>query len=148
MQITIEIDEKNIQDVIVTECIRYVKEKQMSQMLGIISKQVAQEIKSEVIDSGIVEKRVEETVKRVENTLMNRVNKQFTETMDKAIEMNATAVERSASLNMDAKSVRDHIIAALIGFQNAIGCDETSSEYQAYQKTIKWIEETYEPLMS
>lgn len=148
MQITIEINEKAVQDVIVTECVKYVKEKQMPQMLGIISKQVAQEIKSEVVDSGVVEKRVEETVKRVENTLMNRVNRQFTETMDKAIEMKATAVERIASLNVDAKSVRDHIIATLIGFQNGIGCDETSSEYQAYQKVIQWIEETYGALMS
>lgn len=148
MQIAIEIDEKNLQDIIVAECIRYVKEKQMSQMLGIISKQVAQEIKSEVIDSGIVKKRVEETVKRVENTLMTRVNRQFTNTMDKAMEINAKNLERNAPLNMDAKSVRDHIISALIGFQNAIGCDEESETYKAYQKTIEWIENTYGPLMS
>ena len=117
-------------------------------MLGIISKQVAQEIKSQVIDSGMVEKRIDETVKKVENTLMTRANKQFTETMDKAIAMNAYAVEKSSAISMDGKAVRDHIIATLIGFQNEIGCDETSEAYKAYQKTMDWIEDTYGPMMS
>lgn len=148
MEIKIEIDETKIQDAIIQECVRYVREKQIPQMLGIISKEIAQEIKSEVVDSGMVEKRVEEVVKRVESTLMTRANKQFSDTMDKAIAMNATAIERSATLNMDGKAVRDHIIAALIGFQNEIGCDESSEAYRAFQKTMVWIEDTYGPMMS
>ena len=148
MQITIEIDETKVQDAIISECVRYVREKQMPQMLGIISKQVAQEIKGEVVDSGMIEKRVDETVKRVENTLMTRANKQITETMDKAVAMSACAVERSASLSMDSKSIRDHIIAAVIGFQNGMGNDTESEEYKAYQKVLVWIEDTYGPMMS
>ena len=148
MQITIDIDEKKIEDVIIAECVRYVKEKQMPQMLGIISKQVAQEIKGEVVDSGMIEKRVDETVKRVENTLMTRANKQFTETMDKAVAMQACAVERSATMSMDSKHVRDHIIAAVIGFQNGMGNDTESEEYKAYQKVLMWIEDPYGPMMS
>ena len=96
----------------------------------------------------MIDKRVEEVVKRVENSLMSRVNKQFTETMDKAMSINASAVERSAMLNMDGKAVRDHMIATLIGFQNEIGCDENSEQYQAYQKMLTWVEETYGPMMS
>jgi hypothetical protein len=148
MKITIEIDEEKVEREVISQCVQYVKEKQMPQMLGTISKQVAQDVKSEIIDSGMVERRVDETVKRVENTLMTRANKQFSETMDKAMAMNATAIERSASLTSDAKSMRDHIIATLIGFQNEIGCDESSEAYQAFQKTMVWIEDTYGQMMS
>lgn len=148
MQFIINLDEQKIQDEVVSQCMRYIHDKQMAQMIGTISKQVAQEIKGEVVDSGMVEKRVEEVVKRVENSLMFRVNKQFSETMDKAMAINASAVERSATLNMDGKAVRDHIIATLIGFQNELGCDETSEQYQAYQKMLTWVEDTYGPMMS
>lgn len=148
MQFIINLDEQKIQDEVVSQCMRYIHDKQMAQMIGTISKQVAQEIKGEVVDSGMVEKRVEEVVKRVENSLMSRVNKQFSETMDKAMAVNASAVERSATLNMDGKAVRDHIIATLIGFQNELGCDETSEQYQAYQKMLTWVEDTYGPMMS
>lgn len=148
MQFIINLDEQKIQDEVVSQCMRYIHDKQMAQMIGTISKQVAQEIKGEVVDSGMVEKRVEEVVKRVENSLMSRVNKQFSETMDKAMAINASAVERSATLNMDGKAVRDHIIATLIGFQNELGCDETSEQYQAYQKMLTWVEDTYGPMMS
>lgn len=148
MQFIINLDEQKIQDEVVSQCMRYIHDKQMAQMIGTISKQVAREIKGEVIDSGMVEKRVEEVVKRVENSLMSRVNKQFSETMDKAMTINASAVERSATLNMDGKAARDHIIATLIGFQNELGCDETSEQYQAYQKMLTWVEDTYGPMMS
>lgn len=148
MKITIDLDEQKIQDEVVSQCMRYIHNKQMEQMIGTISKQVAQEIKGDVVDSGMIDKRVEEVVKRVENSLMSRVNKQFTETMDKAMSINASAVERSAMLNMDGKAVRDHMIATLIGFQNEIGCDENSEQYQAYQKMLTWVEETYGPMMS
>ena len=148
MKITIDLDEQKIQDEVVSQCMRYIHNKQMEQMIGTISKQVAQEIKGDVVDSGMIDKRVEEVVKRVENSLMSRVNKQFTETMDKAMSINASAVERSAMLNMDGKAVRDHMIATLIGFQNELGCDETSEQYQAYQKMLTWVEETYGPMMS
>ena len=148
MKFIIELDEKKIEEAVVSQCFQYIREKQIPQMLGTISKQIAQEIKSEVVDSGVVERRVDETVKRVENVLMTRANKQFSDTMDKAMALNASAVERSATLNMDGKAVRDHMIAALIGFQNEIGCDETSEAYQAYQKMLVWVEETYGPMMS
>lgn len=36
--------------------------------------------------------------------------------------------------------LRDNIIAMLIGFQNNIGNDEDSEEYQAYQKVLTNIE--------
>lgn len=148
MEIKIVIDEEKLQEDIVSQCVRYIKEKQMPQMIGNIAKEIAQEVKGEVVDSGMIEKRVNEVVKRVENTLMVRANKQFSETLDKAVEMNAVAVERSAALQKDGKLVRDHIIATLVGFQNEVGCDENSEQYQAYQKVLEWVEKNYGAMMS
>ena len=148
MQITIELDERKIESVVISECVRYVKDKQMQHMLHEVAKQVAQDVKGEVVDSGLVEKRVEEVVKRVENSLMTRVNRQFGETMDKALDISASAIDKKPQLNGDGKMVRDHMIAAIIGFQNEIGCDESSEAYQAYQKMMAWVEENYGPMMS
>ena len=136
MQITIELDEQKIESAVISECVRYVKDKQMQHMLHEVAKQVAQDIKGEVVDSGLVEKRVEEVVKRVENSLMTRVNRQFGETMDKALDISASAIDKKPQLNGDGKMVRDHMIAAIIGFQNEIGCDESSEAYQAYQAML------------
>ena len=148
MQFPIELDERRIEDAVISECVRYVKDKQMQHMLHEVAKQVAQDVKSEVVDSGLVEKRVEEVVKRVENSLMTRVNRQFGETMDKALDISASAIDKKPQLNGDGKMVRDHMIAAIIGFQNEIGCDESSEAYQAYQKMMTWVEENYGSMMS
>lgn len=148
MEFPITLNEKEIQSAVISECVRYVKEKQMSQMLNEIAKQVAQEIKGEVVDSGLVEKRVEEVVKRVENSLMTRVNRQFTVTMDEALSATATTFEAPPPMERSAKAMRDHFIATLIGFQNETGCNVESDEYKAYQKMLDWVETNYGQLMS
>ena len=85
MKMTFEFDDQMVFDAVVAQCTRYMIEKRCSGMVGTITKDVAQQVKSEVVDSGLIEKRVEEVVKRVENSLMARVNKQFTPVMDEAV---------------------------------------------------------------
>ena len=89
MKMTFEFDDQMVFDAVVEQCTRYMIEKRCPSMVGTITKDVAQQVKSEVVDSGLIEKRVEEVVKRVENSLMARVNKQFTPVMDEAVNIAA-----------------------------------------------------------
>lgn len=148
MKFTVELNEKAIQQQVVEEAIRYFKEKQFPHMIGTIVKQVAQEVKGELVDSGLMEKRVEEVVKKAETTLMSRAHKQFSDTMDSAMSLSNYAFEASIKPTADSKHMRDHIICALIGFQNDSGNDVNSEEYKAYQKVLEWVENTYGSLMS
>ena len=148
MKFTVELNEKDIQKQVVEEAIKYFKEKQFPQMIGTIVKQVAQEVKGELVDSGLMEKRVEEVVKRAETVLMSRAHKHFSDTMEKAMSLSNSAFEVSTKPIADSKHMRDHIISTLIGFQNASGNDVNSEEYKAYQKVLEWVENTYGSLMS
>ena len=128
-------------------------EKRCPSMVGTITKDVAQQVKSEVVDSGLIEKRVEEVVKRVENSLMARVNKQFTPTLDEAMEISAKQFDEPKKtpyykVEGEGRQVRDLMIATLIGYQNEMGNDESSPEYQAYQKMLVYVENTFGPMMS
>ena len=154
MEFNFNFDENKIFDAVVAECTKSILEKRTGEIVGIVSKDVAAQVKSDVVDSGLVEKRVEEVVKRVENTLMTRVNRNFTPVLDEAMEMSARKYENqntsepSYKLVGEGRQVRDLMIATLIGFQNGIGNNVESSEYQAYQKMLEYIESTFGPMMS
>ena len=93
MNMEFEFDEQKIFDAVVAQCTRYMLDKRGPGMVGTISKDVAQQIKSEVLDSGLLDKRVEEAVKRVENSLMARVNRQFTPVLDEAVNLAAKQLD-------------------------------------------------------
>ena len=145
MKITIELNEKNIEETIAEKAIEYIKEKQLKEIVNTAAKTVAKDIKADIEQSGIVEEKINTTIKRIESSLITRSHKQLTEIIDNNC---SQPVHRATLKDTESKSVRNNIIAALIGFQNEIGCDEQSEAYKAYQKTIEWIEETYGPLMS
>ena len=154
MEFNFNFDENKIFDAVVAECTKSILEKRTGEIVGIVSKDVAAQVKSDVVDSGLVEKRVEEVVKRVENTLMTRVNRNFTPILDEAMEMSARKYENQNiseppyKLVGEGRQVRDLIIATLIGFQNDIGNNVESPEYQAYQKMLEYIETTFGSMMS
>ena len=154
MEFNFNFDENKIFDAVVAECTKSILEKRTGEIVGIVSKDVAAQVKSDVVDSGLVEKRVEEVVKRVENTLMTRVNRNFTPVLDEAMEMSARKYENqntsepSYKLVGEGRQIRDLMIATLIGFQNDIGNNVESSEYLAYQKMLEYVESTFGPMMS
>ena len=154
MEFNFNFDENKIFDAVVAECTKSILEKRTGEIVGIVSKDVAAQVKSDVVDSGLVEKRVEEVVKRVENTLMTRVNRNFTPVLDEAMAMSARKYENqntsesSYKLVGEGRQVRDLMIATLIGFQNDIGNNVESSEYLAYQKMLEYVESTFGPMMS
>lgn len=154
MEFNFNFDENKIFDAVVAECTKSILEKRTGEIVGIVSKDVAAQVKSDVVDSGLVEKRVEEVVKRVENTLMTRVNRNFTPVLDEAMEMSARKYENqntsepSYKLVGEGRQVRDLMIATLIGFQNDIGNNVESSEYLTYQKMLEYVESTFGPMMS
>ena len=154
MEFNFNFDENKIFDAVVAECTKSILEKRTGEIVGIVSKDVATQVKSDVVDSGLVEKRVEEVVKRVENTLMTRVNRNFTPVLDEAMEMSARKYENqntsepSYKLVGEGRQVRDLMIATLIGFQNDIGNNVESSEYLAYQKMLEYVESTFGSMMS
>ena len=154
MEFTFNFDENKIFDAVVAECTKSILEKRTGEIVGIVSKDVAAQVKSDVVDSGLVEKRVEEVVKRVENTLMTRVNRNFTPILDEAMEISAkkyeipNTSESPYKLVGEGRQVRDLIIATLIGFQNEGGNNVESSEYLAYQKMLEYVESTFGSMMS
>lgn len=154
MKFDFEFDEQKIFDAVVAQYTRYLIDKQSGEIKGVVAKDVAQQIKSDFVDSGLIEKRVEEVVKRVENSLMARVNKQFTPVLDSAVEQSVNVMEKKNQaephykVSGEGRQVRDLMIATIIGFQNEMGNDESSPAYQAYQKMLVYIEETFGPMMS
>lgn len=153
MKMTFEFDDQMVFDAVVAQCTRYMIEKRCPGMVGTITKDVAQQVKSEVVDSGLIEKRVEEVVKRVENSLMARVNKQFTPVMDEAVNIAAKQFDEPKKtpyykVTGEGRQVRDLMIATLIGFQNDMGNDEFSPEYKAYQRVLEYVEKTFGEMMS
>ena len=154
MKFDFEFDEQKIFDAVVTQYTRYLIDKQSGEIKGVVAKDVAQQIKSDVVDSGLIEKRVEEVVKRVENSLMARVNRNFTPVLDEASEKFVQQIEEKNKsphfykVTGEGRQVRDLMIATIIGYQNEMGNDENSPAYQAYQKMLVYIESTFGPMMS
>ena len=124
MKMTFEFDDQMVFDAVVEQCTRY-----------------------------MIEKRVEEVVKRVENSLMARVNKQFTPVMDEAVNIAAKQFDEPKKtpyykVKGEGRQVRDLMIATLIGYQNEMGNDEFSPEYKAYQRVLEYVEKTFGEMMS
>ena len=153
MNFNFNFDEQKVLDAVVENLTRYMIDKQGAEIKGIVAKDVAQQVKSEVVDSGLIEKRVEEVVKRVENSLMARVNNQFTPVLDEAVNIATKKLddpknEPNYKLTGEGRQVRDLMIATIIGYQNEIGNNENSPEYQAYQKMLLYVENTFGQMMS
>lgn len=153
MNFNFNFDEQKVLDAVVENLTRYMIDKQGAEIKGIVAKDVAQQVKSEVVDSGLVEKRVEEVVKRVENSLMARVNNQFTPVLDEAVNIATKKLDNPKNephykLTGEGRQVRDLMIATIIGYQNEIGNNENSPEYQAYQKMLLYVENTFGEMMS
>lgn len=154
MKMTFEFDDQMVFDAVVAQCTKYMIDKQTPNMVGAITKDVAQQVKSEVVDSGLIEKRVEGVVKRVENSLMARVNKQFTPVMDEAVSIAAKQFdipkkfEPHFKLTGEGRQVRDLMICTIIGYQNEMDNDESSPAYQAYQKMLMYVESTFGDMMT
>ena len=55
MKMTFEFDDQMVFDAVVEQCTRYMIEKRCPGMVGTITKDVAQQVKSEVVDSGLID---------------------------------------------------------------------------------------------
>ncbi len=135
-----EQDERFLINTVAEKLTRYMLDKQMSQIISAVIKEVSEEIKAELEKSGQVEEKVDKVVKRIEQSLISRTQKQMTETIDK---MNNS----TENLSPDAKRMRDTLIATMIGYQNELGNDTQSEAYQAYQRVMELIEKNYGPFM-
>ena len=132
--------ERYLMEVVSDKLTRYMLDKQMAQMTGTITKQVAEEVKTELTNSGKVDEKVDAVVKRIEQSLVSRTHKQMSDTFERI-------KHSSEELSPDAKRMRDTLIATMIGYQNEIGNDTNSEAYKAYQKVLEMIERDYGEFM-
>ena len=135
-----EQDERELMDMVASKMCRYMMDKRMSEIIGVVTKQVAEDIKKEITESGKVDEKVDAVVKRIEQALVSRAQKQMTEIID-------TAKTDSKNLSPDAKRMRDTLIATMIGYQNEIGNDVNSEAYKAYQRVLELLEKDYGEFM-
>lgn len=135
-----EQDERELMDIVASKMCRYMMDKRMSEIIGVVTKQVAEDIKKEITESGKVDEKVDAVVKRIEQALVSRAQKQMTEIID-------TAKTDSKNLSPDAKRMRDTLIATMIGYQNEIGNDVNSEAYKAYQRVLELLEKDYGEFM-
>ena len=135
-----EQDERELMDIVASKMCRYMMDKRMSEIIGVVTKQVAEDIKKEITESGKVDEKVDAVVKRIEQALVSRAQKQMTEIID-------TAKTDSKNLSPDAKRMRDTLIATMIGYQNEIGNDVNSEAYKAYQRVLELLENDYGEFM-
>ena len=134
-----EQDEKALMDMVADKMARYLLDKRVSEIIGVITKEVAEEVKKELTTSGKIDEKVDAVVKKIEQSLVSRTHKQVTDMMER--------VNSSQSLSPDAKRMRDTLIATMIGYQNEIGNDTESEEYKAYQRVMELIEKDYGQFM-
>lgn len=135
-----EQDEKELMDIVASKMCRYMMDKRMSEIIGVVTKQVAEDIKKEITESGKVDEKVDAVVKRIEQALVSRTQKQMTEIIN-------TTKTDSKNLSPDAKRMRDTLIATMIGYQNEIGNDVNSEAYKAYQRVLELLEKDYGEFM-
>lgn len=135
-----EQDEKYLINSVAEKLTKYMLDKQMEQMISAVTKQVAEEVKSELDKSGNVDEKIDKVVKRIEQSLIARTQKQMSETIEK---INTS----TDNLSPDAKRMRDTLIATMIGYQNELGNDTESEAYKAYQRVLELIEKDYGPFM-
>lgn len=135
-----EQDERELMDIVASKMCRYMMDKRMSEIIGVVTKQVAEDIKKEITESGKVDEKVDAVVKRIEQALVSRTQKQMTEIIN-------TTKTDSKNLSPDAKRMRDTLIATMIGYQNEIGNDVNSEAYKAYQRVLELLEKDYGEFM-
>lgn len=134
-----EQDEKALMDMVADKMARYLLDKRVPEIIGVITKEVAEEVKKELTTSGKIDEKVDAVVKKIEQSLVSRTHKQVTDMMER--------VNSSQSLSPDAKRMRDTLIATMIGYQNEIGNDTESEAYKAYQRVMELIEKDYGQFM-
>lgn len=134
-----EQDEKALMDMVADKMARYLLDKRVPEIIGVITKEVAEEVKRELTTSGKIDEKVDAVVKKIEQSLVSRTHKQVTDMMER--------VNSSQSLSPDAKRMRDTLIATMIGYQNEIGNDTESEAYKAYQRVMELIEKDYGQFM-
>ena len=134
-----EQDEKALMDMVADKMVRYLLDKRVPEIIGVITKEVAEEVKKELTTSGKIDEKVDAVVKKIEQSLVSRTHKQVTDMMER--------VNSSQSLSPDAKRMRDTLIATMIGYQNEIGNDAESEAYKAYQRVMELIEKDYGQFM-
>ena len=134
-----EQDEKALMDMVADKMTRYLLDKRVPEIIGVITKEVAEEVKKELTTSGKIDEKVDAVVKKIEQSLVSRTHKQVTDMMER--------VNSSQSLSPDAKRMRDTLIATMIGYQNEIGNDTESEAYKAYQRVMELIEKDYGQFM-
>lgn len=132
--------ERYLMDIASDKIVRYMLDKRMSEMIGTIVKQVSEETKAELTKSGKIDEKVEQVVKRIEQSLISRTHKQMTDIIE-------TTKPSTNTLSPDAKRMRDTLIATMIGFQNELGNDTESEAYKAYQRVMELIEKDYGQFM-
>lgn len=132
--------ERYLMDEVADKLTRYMLDKRMSEMISVITKQVAEEVKTELTESGKVDEKVDIVVRKIEQSLISRTHKQMGDTFER--------IKNSPEeLSPDAKRMRDTLIATMIGYQNEIGNDTNSEAYKAYQKVLEMIERDYGEFM-
>ncbi len=134
-----EQDERELMDIVASKMCRYMMDKRMSEIIGVVTKQVAEDIKKEITESGKVDEKIDVIVKRIEQSLVSRTHKQMTDIINTAKE--------SAPMSDDARRMRDTLIATMIGFQNELGNDVNSEAYKAYQRVMDLLERDYGQFM-
>lgn len=134
-----EQDEKALMDMVADKMARYLLDKRVPEIIGVITKEVAEEVKRELTTSGKIDEKVDAVIKKIEQSLVSRTHKQVTDMMER--------VNSSQSLSPDAKRMRDTLIATMIGYQNEIGNDTESEAYKAYQRVMELIEKDYGQFM-
>jgi len=132
--------ERYLMDVVSDKLTRYMLDKRMSEMIGTVTKQVAEEVKTELAESGKIDEKVDTVVKKIEQSLISRTHKQMSDTFER--------IKNSPEeLSPDAKRMRDTLIATMIGYQNEIGNDTESEAYKSYQRVMELIEKDYGQFM-
>lgn len=111
----------------------YIREEAINKLVG--------EVREEVLHSDKMDQRVEKIMVGAAISLQTRVNKKFNR-LERDIEKSV-----QSGLSFEAKNLKDTLICTLIGYQNEMGNDESSPEYQAYQRVLEKIESDYGALM-
>ena len=117
---------------------------------GELSNKVAESIKEDLMARKVIDEKVDKVIESVERSITSRAHNKYTREENRIfsnIPM-PTIQPVEAPKGDEARHLRDNIIATLIGYQNGIGNDENSPEYQAYQKVLTMIESQYGEFMS
>lgn len=132
--------------------------------VGELSNKVANSLKEDLMARKVIDEKVDRIIEGVERSITSRAHNKYTREENRIFAGIPTSQPRVVNVpdfvpvppnrvaevpkGDEARHLRDNIIATLIGYQNGIGNDESSPEYQAYQKVLTMIESQYGEFMS